>query len=386
VKRTHNLLIYTAVILLLCIGAVVLYADRIIPVVAKHQLARVFPGSTVSVGGCTASPAHSIELTDIEIRKGTAFNLTVKNARVSYSIASLLSRTILDVYAGDAACHIDLSGNLKTDIKKIFKASDSKSVFRLLNIRLSTVHLALKSRDIRCSGTLSIELSPSENLVRAIDCTIDTLKTEDLLLEQANLKGMLGTEGAGFHITKMRYNGVKLDDISGAAILNDTIVLLKSLTARLFDGIVSGHTRLSIDKEREFAIDLQCAGINLNTFVNDLKLNTKFQMTGILSGRVTLEGKGFNLNRVAGTLSTDPAGGVLVIHDTRFLEEMAKKSGQPLNIVMEIFRQYQYTIGVMKLSVDGANLVLNIALEGEAGKRTFDVILHDFISKKGWFL
>jgi hypothetical protein len=45
---------------------------------------------------------------------------------------------------------------------------------------------------------------------------------------------------------------------------------------------------------------------------------------------------------------------------------------------MESFKDYHYNTGVMKLSKAQDDLSLDIALDGEKGKRNLMVTLHDF--------
>ena len=64
------------------------------------------------------------------------------------------------------------------------------------------------------------------------------------------------------------------------------------------------------------------------------------------------------------------------------LENMARDTKQPLDLLVESFKDYQYNIGTIKLFLDHNNLTLDIVLDGEAGKRELKIILHDFSIKK----
>jgi hypothetical protein len=69
---------------------------------------------------------------------------------------------------------------------------------------------------------------------------------------------------------------------------------------------------------------------------------------------------------------------MLTITDDKFLNNVAKSSGQSLDILVESFKNYHYNTGVMKLSLERGDIVFDIALEGEAGKRNLSIVLHDF--------
>jgi hypothetical protein len=110
---------------------------------------------------------------------------------------------------------------------------------------------------------------------------------------------------------------------------------------------------------------------------NDFNLNEKAEISGKINGTLVLEGKGSNIKVISGNFTTAEGGGVLTIKDNDYLKKMAAKSGQSLEILMESFRNYHYNIGVIKLSLNDGNLILDVALEGEAGKRNLNIRLHD---------
>jgi hypothetical protein len=57
---------------------------------------------------------------------------------------------------------------------------------------------------------------------------------------------------------------------------------------------------------------------------------------------------------------------------------MAEATSQPLSLLVENFKNYRYNIGQVGLGAEGSNVILNISLEGEAGKRQLSVVFHDF--------
>ncbi|MBU1061620.1 MAG: YdbH domain-containing protein [Candidatus Omnitrophica bacterium] len=191
-----------------------------------------------------------------------------------------------------------------------------------------------------------------------------------------------GTIG-DFYVKKITCNDAVIRDVQGTVRIENSVLSVDSLTARLFNGSLSGNLQLALDKNNEFSVVLTSAGLNLGTFSEDFKLDDKFQITGKLNGTISLRGGRAGITYINGDFSTDVQGGMLVIKDTRFLENMAKRSGQSLDILIENFEHYQYNKGMMNVSVDENDLVLDIALDGDTGKRTFDVILHDVITNKG---
>ena len=91
-----------------------------------------------------------------------------------------------------------------------------------------------------------------------------------------------------------------------------------------------------------------------------------------------MAGKGAALAVVDGDLLTYQPGGKLTITDKRFLENLARTSQQPLDIIVESFKNYDYNIGIVKLGMEQGNLVVDVRLEGEAGQRNLSIVVHDF--------
>lgn len=212
--------------------------------------------------------------------------------------------------------------------------------------------------------------------------SIDTLETGGVLFEDARAAGTFDGAKGSLTVKKIKYNDAVIRDLEGVLRIDKGVLFADSLTARLFNGGLSGNFKADLDKDGEFSMVLTSAGLNLVTFVEDFKLGDKFQATGKLNGSISLSGKVPGITDIKGAFSTDAPGGTLVIKDTRFLENMSRNSGQSFDILMESFKNYRYNIGIIKASLDKGNLVLDIMLDGGAGKRTFDVILHDIIVEK----
>jgi len=154
---------------------------------------------------------------------------------------------------------------------------------------------------------------------------------------------------------------------------------LKSyLTAQTLGGRIEGNVRLKMDKGRQYLIELKFINLDLDKFVKDFNLDDKIQISGRLGGRLSLEGENLVIKLIDGNFIAGQDGGILTIKDERFLENVAKRSGQSLDILVESFKNYPYNKGLMKLSLKKGDLVFNIALDGEAGKRDLNIILHDF--------
>jgi len=379
----YKIIIIAAFLVVSCVLAFYICMDNIVIAMAQRQLKSICAGSVVTIGRCRVKPATSIVLTDVEIKVPATYDIKIKDLKISYSISSLMRGDILKSYLGDSSFNINMGDKDITQLKGYFNLGSGKGALKVNEAQVSALALTLKARDVNFSGKISLALDLKEDRIKNIDLKLDSLDAKGILLENGYLKSQLTEESAEFYVQSVKYNGVKMNDVSGSVFIDDNTVSLRSFSAKIFSGTVNANMSYRIDKNRDFTIDLNAAGLDLSAFVSEMKLENKFQMTGRLNGKAVLSGNGLIPSEITGDFSTDPAGGVLVIKDTRFLENMAKDSGQSLDILMESFKQYQYNIGLMKLSVDSGTLIMDVALEGASGKRNFNVILHDFLPKKG---
>jgi len=158
-------------------------------------------------------------------------------------------------------------------------------------------------------------------------------------------------------------------------------VFLDSLSGQVFNGTVDGKGSLTIGKQPQYLVQLNFTHLDLARFVNDFELTEKVDMTGMLNGLVTLNGIGNNMSILNGNLTSSSVGGNVTIKDTQFLQNMARSSKLPANIVVDSFKDYHYNIGVVRMVMDHGDLVLDVALDSATGKRNLKVDLHEFSLK-----
>jgi len=309
-------IIYILLVISIFVLIISIFIKPVIIFLAERQIARVFLGSRVSIRDCALRPLSQLSLLDLEINKGKIYNFKFKEIVILYSLPSILKRNISNSSLLDA--------------------------------------------------------------IMGVDFKIDSLESQGFRLENASLNVSRLNDRGGLYINRLEYDKVKIKEIRSKARLNDGDLLLDSLSAKLLNGEVQGDLSLRIDKGREYLASLKFIDLDLETFVNDFNLNKKIQVTGKLGGTVTLKGAGLNIDDISGEFSNDEHGGRLVIRDTRFLENLAGSSKVPLDILVESFKDYHYNTGVMSLSLDKGNLILDITLDGETGSRNLNITVHDF--------
>jgi len=116
--------------------------------------------------------------------------------------------------------------------------------------------------------------------------------------------------------------------------------------------------------------ELALSNLALDVASKELDFRGKF------TGSIVLETRNASLKKVKGDLSVVRPGGALTINDTRYLENVAQNSGQSLDLLVESFKNYHYDSGIIRLSLDGRALVLDVSLSGETGKRNLVVTFH----------
>jgi hypothetical protein len=190
----------------------------------------------------------------------------------------------------------------------------------------------------------------------------------------------LSPDSAGLYIPRVNYDNLKTGEIKSSAKFKDSAISMSPLSIDFLGGNIAGDFNISILRPDivKYDFNLKALNLNIRSFVEDFKLIDKFEMTGRLEGAMSLEGSGPGVNKLNGTFFTDQPGGVLIIKDTKFLENVAKNSKQPLDIIVESFKNYNYNSGILKLYMDNGNLVLDVNLEGQTGKRNLTVVLHEF--------
>ena len=276
---------------------------------AKKQLQKVFPESSVSIKYFTWQPAAWLGFSDINIARTPIYEIKIQETGLQF---------------------------------------DLLSIFRSIIPRFYIKGLAAKINGVRLQG------------------------------------GRLALNGTGeLFIDQIGYDKATIKEIKSKVRLQSHNLFLDALSAKTMNGQILGAISIDLSNAGVYLARLQCQGIDIETLVQDFKLEEKFQMTGKLDGEVLLRGKGTAIEVLKGGLSTAAPGGTLVIKDKTFLENMAHHIQQPLEIVVESFRDYRYNTGVMRLSLEKENLVLRAALEGETGKRNLEIIVHNVIFGKG---
>jgi hypothetical protein len=322
-------------------AAVYFFAKPILLSVTQKELHKIFKESSVQGIKVTLDFA---EFQNIKIRE-KSFDVDIKKTRVYYDLRSILNKKINKAEA------IDVGLNFYKD-------------------------------DIKIKAKASLQLDMVTKSIDYIKLNISSCKTNLFEIEDLILSVSQGQDAGEFYIKGIKYNNLKVADIMGKSELKGKFLRISPLLVSFLGGNVKGEFNITLDQDMYYNLSLDTRGMEIKRFVDDMKLNEKFDMTGRLGGAFYLSGKGHDIKDIKGDFNTDAPGGVFIIKDKTFLENAAKQSNQSLDKLVESFKNYNYNNGIIKLFMESGNIGLDLKLNGSAGKRSLIVILHDFKKEK----
>lgn len=369
--------IYVFIIFAAFVLALAISIKPIIIFISRIALKNVFIGSEVSIGGCVFNPASQISLSNIKIKKDKIYDFEIKEAGIYYRPLSIVKGNIAKLYLKDTSIDMDLGKKSIQDFSKYLKLS-SKSAFLINTFELENLSLDLKSKELSVKTKLSAELDAKAQLVNSLDLKMVSMDAQGISMKEASLKVEPLIHEGNLYVKEIKYNKLVIEAVKGKAELKGMTLSLTSIYGQLLGGDISGDFKLQAGKNLKYSFNFKLSDIDLDKFVNDFDLKEKFQLSGRLSGAANLSGQNTNIRDLSGDFSTSGLGGVLIIKDAKFLENMARNSGESLDILVESFKNYHYNTGIMKLSFDKGNLIFNVVLEGEVGKRNLTITLHNF--------
>jgi len=371
------------IFVLLLAVAFALFLRPVILSIAQKQFRETFVDGIVAIGGCDVAPLNRISLRDIRIKKDAVYDLRIKEISIHYRPAELLQRHIARVTVAEIVFTFNQPGKSITAFKQLVDLdSDSGGAFAIRELVLSQAILDVRARDFKLDAQVSAELNLKKMAVNSARLEIISLEGQGLLLDNGVLTLNQKERSGRLSIEKIQRDKIKVHHIQSGAALDGHEVVLDDLTARAFGGAIFGDAVLKIDLNPSYLAHLKFRNLDLQEFVHDFELEEKFQMSGLMGGQLIVKGRGARFTILNGDFAMMPSGGTLEVRDIRFLENMARGSHQPLDILVESFKNYHYNTGTIKLSLDEADLILDMALDGETGKRDLNITVHDFTLKK----
>ncbi len=349
--------------------------------VAKKQIKDSL-GAALSVQNCELSPLSEVSLGNVEIDKPGVYHLKAGKITVYYSPLSLCRRDIAKLVLRDLSVSVDLPHKSFAELSAAMalpsrQRTASAPAIQLEQVELTNFNVDLKFNDLDLTAAGSAVLDPANQSFDSLNLKISSLNGLGIALDNGSISAAQGRAGE-LSIQKLQYNKFKAGEIGAQAVLSGKNLQLTSFSGETFNGRWTGNANVTLVSPPEYLANLSFSELDLDRLGTDLELKEKFEMSGRMSGRMTVTGRGAELKILDGTFSSTGSGGTLVVKNNEFLENMARNSQQPLDIVVASFKNYHYNVGKMKLSLEKNSLVFDMALDGETGKRNINITLHDF--------
>lgn len=342
----------------------------------KRQLHKVFPGSTVSIGGIKFSSLSSISISGINIRQNPADYINIKEVDFQYSLFSLFKAGLERVSVKGLTCSVISPEEKVSGLSKVFIPGTGGKAFRICRLELSGADLNIELSDLSLKAKLSLELDLINQSVDSLDLAIERLEAGGLEVQNFRLKaGEKSAEGF-LGLERIQYNKLKAFKFKSKIRVAGKYISLDPFSADMLRGKVSGRASLGFEQGCRYSAGIKLSGIDLEAFVKDFEFGERFKISGKVSADFLLKGGGADIEVLEGDIASLDPGGELTVSDSSFLESMARGSGQSLDILVESLRNYRYNIGTARLRLEQGDLLMDIDLQGDAGKRSLGLNLH----------
>lgn len=390
-RMKRKVLIAGCVAAALAVAAWTLFFPPVAEDMAKRGIERAFPGAAVTIGSrghaglsrATVLPFGRISFRNISIEKSGVYSVKAKEAGVTYGLFSLLTGSASGLYLRDVNIAADFSGDKAKSLEDLLKSASPAGRPAAWSIDIANASIRLKFSDMELDAVASFKFDLRKLRLDRAELNAASFSKGTIVIKDASLR--VPGEGipGDFSVALVKCGRVALSDITGGALMKDGDFKLEPLVGSLFKGSILGTFKYSTRGKRAYSLSITADGLQMARAIEELGLSGKVDMTGSVDGGFRVDGSAMSLAKVRGSFNTAAPGGVLVIKDEVFLMNIAKRLNQPIEIVRQSFSDYAFTKGTMDVSLQGNDLVTEVYLEGEKGKRDMNVILHDINRRKG---
>ncbi len=328
-------------ILVLAGGIVYFCLEPVVLGIARARLRAVLPGSIVKIGSADVRLFSSISLQDISVTRAGSFELTAKDIVISYRPLEIIRGVV--------------SG-----------------------VAVSSVSARVRTRQLTLKGVFSAGFDLKQETLRYLDAALETCQSQGLRVDDLCLNVREGTAGGKLFVGSLIYNKGKLSGLQADLRLEAAALFVDNIRAGILGGAMSGSAQVNLKFPLAYRAGVEFSRLDLSRFAHDFGFEEKLLLIGAADGALTARGTGGVLEDVSGGFGSIAPGGTVIVKDRDFLERVAQAADQPLDIIMETFKNYRYNTGGAKISRSGDNLVLDVQLEGPAGRQTPSFIWYDF--------
>ncbi|OGX29653.1 MAG: hypothetical protein A2879_05030 [Omnitrophica WOR_2 bacterium RIFCSPHIGHO2_01_FULL_49_10] len=167
--------------------------------------------------------------------------------------------------------------------------------------------------------------------------------------------------------------------IARSVVISNLMVSVDTADWQLSAGV---NGNITAGKEMTYKAEIELGYFDLAFLAKGLNVAEKVELSGRLKGSLSLGGQNLKVTYIKGdfVIYPDPSNveGKLVIKDGEFLKKLAENTKQPLSVIEEGFKNYNFTRGTLRISRDAESILFHILLDGAKGERDLTVALHGF--------
>ncbi len=377
-KLTYFVVGVCIVIILFMVGA-----RPLIITLTKRQLASVFKGSSVTVGQCKLDPFRFLSLKTLSIKHPSSYKITVDEIRVLFSLPALSKGTLPDIVLIKPKVAIttpkqDIGTFVSTHLKL-----ESKGAVLIKRIIIEDLDLSVSAKDIQLQSGGSLSAHLISQRLESLAMYITSAQGKDYNVSGARCSITQGNEGGKLVIKEVKVNKLKVSNIISSVYLQGQTLSFRDFSAELLNGKMFGQAQIMVNPDTSFSVELSVKDIDLAALARDFEFDNKVSLSGLMEGSSTARGALLGLQQLEGHFTTAGEGGELSVKDESYVHAIAKVEDVPAAILMESLKNYRYNKGSMMVGFDKGVIFLDIVFDGLAGKRTFYIKLHDFLTSGG---
>lgn len=239
--------------------------------------------------------------------------------------------------------------------------------------------LSVRSADWQAEGHAAFNWKGE--MIRA-DIRVPLYRTGNLEIRGASLRIGEPLNPGELHVTRLTYKKLSLEDLRAVVRISGKSLTLEPMGAAGPYGRALGSLRIDLEKEFPYEAYWKLFRIAPGAILRALEWDSKASLSGFFTGTLSFAGRHGGLTRAEGVLNAEPPGGELNITNPALFADLATRTKQPVELIEAGFSSYHFDTGRISVSAGGTDLRSEILLEGPAGRRRLEPVIHDFFKKE----
>lgn len=357
---------------LLVTGVIVSFKPAVLNF-TERVLKQRFSLDSVSIENIEFKRFNEMCFWGIKVEKKEMFSLKAQKVQLRLNLFDQVKTKRFKVAVQSAVLKIKRPNQTFMNYLRMHLSQDSTGVM-FSEVEFLDFGLNMQFKDLQVVGKFSTTVDLIQQKVNSLHLNIDSLKYRTLKIENALLWATRSNHQGELTVAKVLYDKVVVTEANSLVRFENKDLIFYDVSAKVFDGNITGNSVLNLAVVPEYQAQLQFSGLDISRFVEGFELKNKFVMTGKASGNIQLQGHGAAVKVLSGEFTTDDVGGRLIIEDVSFLDNIPYRAS--VEGLVDSVQDYYYDTGFAKLSLQDQNLLVDIYLDGDQGKRDFNITLH----------